>query len=444
MRHLQFGELDFDRLLQALAGSLAAALQFGAKLEHAVLERIRVRIEVVEFLELGLEGLDLGAGFLEMFEQTGRIATVLALEAVQEIEAFSQLRRVFVESRTRLGEILKVPAEFTDAVGVLEGALGERRQLGIAITQALEFLADLLQAIGDALALFLDGVDGATGGLGRLAGDGEALVPNLEVFLLDLWFWDNEPVLDEAGQPVMDAYGRPVVDKGKNLRLAVVWLVLGAMFFTVRMGFINVRGFRHALEVVRGKYSNPDDAGEVSHFQALTAALSATVGLGNIAGVAIAVSVGGPGATFWMILAGLLGMSSKFTECSLGQMYREMRPDGRVMGGAMHYLKEGLSQKRGMGALGDGAERCCSRCSASWRLVRRRQQPSRSTSRWACCRREASRSSRSYSWVYGAIMAVAGGGGHHRRHPPHRHATAEKIVPLMCSIYVLGGLCGCC
>ena len=88
----------------------------------------------------------------------------------------------------------------------------------------------------------------------------------------------------------------------------------------------------------RGKYDNPDAEGEVSHFQALSSALSATVGLGNIAGVAIAVSLGGPGAIFWMIIAGFLGMSSKFTECTLGQKYREIRPDGRVMGGAMFYL----------------------------------------------------------------------------------------------------------
>lgn len=129
------------------------------------------------------------------------------------------------------------------------------------------------------------------------------------------------------------------------LPLVVLWLVLGAIFFTVKMNFINFRGFGHAIQVVRGKYSDPTDVGEVSHFQALSAALSATVGLGNIAGVAIAVSVGGPGATFWMIVAGLLGMSSKFAECTLGQQYREVRPDGRIMGGAMEYLSKGLKEK---------------------------------------------------------------------------------------------------
>jgi len=130
-----------------------------------------------------------------------------------------------------------------------------------------------------------------------------------------------------------------------TLPLAVVWLIVGALFFTLRMGFINIRAFGHAIACVRGKYSNPNDVGETSHFQALTTALSATVGLGNIAGVAIAISIGGPGATFWMIVAGFLGMTAKFTECTLGQMYRKIRPDGRVMGGAMEYLSTGLAEK---------------------------------------------------------------------------------------------------
>ena len=123
----------------------------------------------------------------------------------------------------------------------------------------------------------------------------------------------------------------------------VAWLVAGAVFLTVKMGFINFRLLGHSVAILRGRYSRPDDVGEVSPFQALTTALSATVGLGNIAGVAIAIGIGGPGATFWMIIAGLLGMSTKFTEASLAQMYREMRPDGHVMGGAMEYLSRGFA-----------------------------------------------------------------------------------------------------
>jgi len=131
----------------------------------------------------------------------------------------------------------------------------------------------------------------------------------------------------------------------------VLWLVLGAVFFTLRFTFINVRAFAHAISVTRGRYDDPNDPGEVSHFQALSSALSATVGLGNIAGVAVAVGMGGPGAVFWMILAGVLGMSSKFAECSLGQLYREVDPTGKVSGGPMRYLAKGL------GELGQGRTR---------------------------------------------------------------------------------------
>ncbi len=125
--------------------------------------------------------------------------------------------------------------------------------------------------------------------------------------------------------------------------LIVLWLIGGGVFFTIRMNFINLRGFRHAIDVVMGKYDDPEETGEVSHFQALATALSATVGLGNIAGVAIAVSVGGPGAIFWMSLGGLLGMTSKFVECTLGQKYRIVKSDGTIAGGPMYYLSRGLA-----------------------------------------------------------------------------------------------------
>jgi len=125
----------------------------------------------------------------------------------------------------------------------------------------------------------------------------------------------------------------------------VAWLSVGAVFLTLRFGFINVRMMGHAFEVIRGKFRTADDKGEVTPFQALTTALSATVGLGNIAGVAIAIIIGGPGATIWMIVAGFFGMTSKFAEVTLGQMYREERPDGRLMGGAMEYLSKGLAEK---------------------------------------------------------------------------------------------------
>jgi len=144
----------------------------------------------------------------------------------------------------------------------------------------------------------------------------------------------------------------PNGDKQKKpIPFIVMWLVAGALFFTIRMGFINFRGVKHALGLVAGKYEDPNDKGEVSHFQALTTALSATVGLGNIAGVSIAIVIGGPGATFWMIIAGLLGMASKFTECTLGVKYRKINEKGEVSGGPMYYLSEGL-KRRNLGNLG--------------------------------------------------------------------------------------------
>jgi AGCS family alanine or glycine:cation symporter len=132
---------------------------------------------------------------------------------------------------------------------------------------------------------------------------------------------------------------------GTEFPWIVLWLVIAATVFTLYFGFIQLRAFGHAISLVKGDYSDPRDAGEVSHFQALATALSGTVGLGNIAGVAVAVSIGGPGATFWMILAGLLGMASKFTECTLGVKYRNEYPDGTVSGGPMYYLTKGMAAR---------------------------------------------------------------------------------------------------
>ncbi|WP_211309717.1 alanine/glycine:cation symporter family protein [Rhodovulum imhoffii] len=132
---------------------------------------------------------------------------------------------------------------------------------------------------------------------------------------------------------------------GTSFPWIVAWLVVAATVFTIYFGFIQFRAFPHSIALVRGDYADPDDAGEVSHFQALATALSGTVGLGNIAGVAVAVGIGGPGATFWMILAGLLGMASKFTECTLAVKYRNEYPDGTVSGGPMYYMTKGMAQR---------------------------------------------------------------------------------------------------
>lgn len=232
-----------------------------------------------------------------------------------------------------------------------------------------------------------------------------------------------------------DASASTLTASTSGIPIIALWLALGALYFTFRMGFINLRAFGHAIQVVRGRYDNPDDEGEVSHFQALASALSATVGLGNIAGVALAVAMGGPGAIFWMIMAGFFGMTSKFVECTLAQMYRTKRADGRVLGGPMSYLDEGL-RKMGLGALGKGlallfAVLCIGgsfgggntfQVSQSLGIVRT-QIPVFD----------------SYPWLYGLLMSVLVGivilGGIKRI-----AATAEKIVPIMCGMYVISCL----
>ncbi|MEM8739648.1 MAG: alanine/glycine:cation symporter family protein [Planctomycetota bacterium] len=129
-----------------------------------------------------------------------------------------------------------------------------------------------------------------------------------------------------------------------ELPFLVVWLGFGAIFYTCYHGFINVRGMRHALQIVRGKWAGAGDTGDIPPFRALTSALSATVGLGNIAGVAIAMVVGGPGALFWMMVLGLFGMTSKFHETTLAQMFRVKNADGTMSGGPMFFLDAGLAQ----------------------------------------------------------------------------------------------------
>ena len=125
----------------------------------------------------------------------------------------------------------------------------------------------------------------------------------------------------------------------------ILWLIAGAVFFTLYLRFINLRGFKHAIDLVLGKYDKDSHSGEISHFQALATATASTVGLGNIAGVAVAITLGGPGATFWLIIAGFLGMTTKLVECTLGVKYRRINPDGSVSGGPMYYLRDGLAKK---------------------------------------------------------------------------------------------------
>ncbi|MCR9145180.1 MAG: alanine:cation symporter family protein [bacterium] len=172
-------------------------------------------------------------------------------------------------------------------------------------------------------------------------------------------FSDLDTYINRAVQPVTDWLSGIVFFKipfpGAEIPFVVLWLVAGGVVFTFYFRFVNLRLFVHALRLVRGDFSKAspnakagssrtEDAGEVSHFQALATALSGTVGIGNIGGVAVAISAGGPGATFWMVLAGFLGMSTKFVECTLGVKYRREHSDGTVSGGPMFYLERGLAE----------------------------------------------------------------------------------------------------
>lgn len=129
-------------------------------------------------------------------------------------------------------------------------------------------------------------------------------------------------------------------------KITLIALLGVGLYLTWRLRFIQFRGFKHSLQIISGKYSNKDDPGEVSHFQALATALSATVGTGNIAGVATAISLGGPGALFWMWITALFGMATKFAECSLSLKFREIAPDGTISGGPMYTLLHGLKMRR--------------------------------------------------------------------------------------------------
>ncbi len=224
-----------------------------------------------------------------------------------------------------------------------------------------------------------------------------------------------------------------------EIPVIVVWLILAALAFTAYFGFINIKGFKHSCKVIRGDYSDPNDPGEVSHFQALTTALSGTVGLGNIAGVAIAVSIGGPGATFWMMFAGFMGMSTKFLECTLGVKYRQITKQGKVLGGPMYYLKDGLAelghQKLGK-ILAVFFAICCvvaSLCGSNMLQSNQAYQQfviamGGSSSFWA-----------DKGWLFGSILAVViavviiGG-------IKSIAKVTAKVVPLMAGIYLLAAM----
>lgn len=253
-----------------------------------------------------------------------------------------------------------------------------------------------------------------------------------------------DQIINQAFQPITDALNAVIfftvpVSSDKQIPFVLIWLIAGAVIFTLYFKFINIRGFGHAIDVVRGKFDDPDDPGEVSHFQALTAALSGTVGVGNIAGVAMAISIGGPGATFWMILAGLFGMSSKFLECTLGVKYRKENADGSVSGGPMYYLKEGLA-KMGFGGLGRVlavlfAVACIGGSFGGGNMV----QINQATQQFISVTGGEESFIYGQSWIFGLVMAVIVGliiiGG-----IKSIAKVTDKIVPFMVGIYLIAAI----
>lgn len=267
--------------------------------------------------------------------------------------------------------------------------------------------------------------------------------------------------IDEAFMPVAVWWENLIFTElslfGFEIPIILIILIGGAAFFTIYFSFVNIRHFATAIKVVMGRYddleknapTNTDavyavdgdivdtirdegHTGELNHFQALTTAISGTVGLGNIAMVAVAISIGGPGATFWMVLAGLLGMSTKFVECTLGVMYRDVSVDGTVYGGPMYYLSKGLKE-RGWQKLGKGlsiifALLCVGASFGGGNAFQSNQAAAQIIERFGV-------EGESPGTMIGLIMAIIVGvviiGGIKRI-----ASVTEKIVPIMAAIYV--------
>ncbi|MFT7652368.1 MAG: AGCS family alanine or glycine:cation symporter [Limisphaerales bacterium] len=245
--------------------------------------------------------------------------------------------------------------------------------------------------------------------------------------------------INEAMQPIAQVAGDFIFYAipffGTEMPLIVLWLIGGGVFFTGYFRFINIRGFSHAVKIITGKYKTDDDPGQISQFQALTTAVSGTVGIGNIAGVAVAISIGGPGAALWLMLAGFLGMSTKLAECTLGVMFRKYE-DGVVSGGPMYYLEKGLALRnwprlgRGLGIF--YAVSMVVGCLGIGNMFQSNQAASiivdvtgGQNSLFA-----------GNVWVIGLILAVAVGvviiGG-----IKSIAATTSKLVPAMAALYIL-------
>ncbi|CUV65712.1 Sodium:alanine symporter [Sulfurovum sp. enrichment culture clone C5] len=223
--------------------------------------------------------------------------------------------------------------------------------------------------------------------------------------------------------------------EGTKVPFVVALLIFGGVYLTLKFNFVNLKMFAHSYKIIMGKYRTKDDVGIIEPRQSLTTALSATVGLGNIAGVAIAIAVGGPGATFWMIVAGFLGMTLKFTEVTLSLKYREFLPDGTIIGGGMGYLKKGFTEK-GYPKLGKALAVVFAifliGAAIGGGNTFQVSQALGAVSNEISFFKE-------YPWVFGVVIAFLTGfviiGGVKRI----AHTT-EKIVPLMVGVYMLAGI----
>ncbi len=249
--------------------------------------------------------------------------------------------------------------------------------------------------------------------------------------------------IDEAFKPIAKAisdtifYAEPIT--GYDIKLILVWLVLISLFLTIYLGFINLRYFKHSINILRGKYDKKNDKGQINRFQALATSLSGTVGLGNIGGVAVAVSTGGPGALFWMAMMGLFGMSAKFAEAALGVKYRVIADDGQVSGGPMYYIKAAF-ENIGMAKMGAFFAFLFAVCIVGGAVGAGNMFQSNQAFQQVLNVTGGEESVLAgKGWMFGIFLAVLVGaviiGG-----LKSIAAAASKIVPLMGAIYLVAGL----
>ncbi len=252
--------------------------------------------------------------------------------------------------------------------------------------------------------------------------------------------------INEAFKPIADFisgiifYAEPMT--GYDIKLILVWLVAISLFLTLYLGFINIRYFKHGIDLVRGKYDKAGEKGEINRFQALTTSLSGTVGLGNIAGVAVAVSAGGPGAVFWMAMMGLFGMSAKFAEAALGVKYRHYpNPNDKnhVVGGPMYYLKAAF-EKHDQAMMGKFLAAFFAVCCVGGAVGAGNMfQANQAFQQVVNVTGGETGFMADKGWMFGIVLAVMVGaviiGG-----LKCIAAVASKIVPLMGGLYLLAGL----